>query len=268
MNKKLAIIALISLALFGTACGYVVRTDPQAPGYFPMSNGTTWTYRGSARWQREGGAITSEPVTMTFKVMEYHKARNGSVAILTGLPMTVSPFEPLAAPHLHILVKTDAARFFLDPEPQTEVDPEQALNSILQKTQDTTADQETFKMLNKWKQGNVRSIREPRADTLILSPPLGPGKKFGGEAGREDNLYSWIVESEDIRSFTNIKGIWKKLQFPTYTLVYRTVPDHQIMDFTPGIGITHYHYSHHGTVAELDLELVEFQDGGSGWGPF
>jgi hypothetical protein len=46
-----------------------------------------------------------------------------------------------------------------------------------------------------------------------------------------------------------------------YQLVYRTLPDHQIIEFAPNIGITRYTYVHHGTVSETDLKLIEFHLG-------
>lgn len=41
-------------------------------------------------------------------------------------------------------------------------------------------------------------------------------------------------------------------------LIFRTNPDHQILEFTPGTGITAYVYSHHGTLAGVDVKLVSF----------
>ena len=35
----------------------------------------------------------------------------------------------------------------------------------------------------------------------------------------------------------------------------------EIVYFVPGIGITRYVFSHHGTVAEADVRLIEFRRG-------
>jgi len=40
------------------------------------------------------------------------------------------------------------------------------------------------------------------------------------------------------------------------------LPDHTIIDFVPGIGITGYSYIHHGTVSEVKVKLVDFRVGG------
>ena len=37
----------------------------------------------------------------------------------------------------------------------------------------------------------------------------------------------------------------------------RTNPEHEIVTFVPGVGITAYVYAHHGTVSEVNVRLVE-----------
>ncbi len=97
-------------------------------------------------------------------------------------------------------------------------------------------------------------------DDLILSGPLWEGKLFGlSGPRRNDTLYQWSVERQDIidskeRLAKIIKGIGKQ----RFHLAYRTLPDHQFVDFVPGIGITRYVYGHHGTISNVDVELIAF----------
>jgi len=41
-------------------------------------------------------------------------------------------------------------------------------------------------------------------------------------------------------------------------LEYWSNPDNAQFAFVPGVGITKYAYHHHGTVADTELQLVEF----------
>jgi hypothetical protein len=43
--------------------------------------------------------------------------------------------------------------------------------------------------------------------------------------------------------------------------VYRTLPDHQVIGFVPGLGVTAYRYAHHGTVARAEAVLAGYSPG-------
>jgi len=93
---------------------------------------------------------------------------------------------------------------------------------------------------------------------LIVDSALAVGHLYGqlAERGdRSDTFYAWYVESgQAIRPHSG----WS-VASPTvlqWRLVYRTAPDHQVLDVVPGLGITRYVYGHHGTVADSDVELV------------
>jgi len=98
----------------------------------------------------------------------------------------------------------------------------------------------------------------PQGWELIVDSALAVGHLYGqlAERGdRPDTFYAWYVESgEAIRPPSG----WL-VASPTvlqWRLVYRTAPDHQVLDIVAGLGITHYRYGHHGTVAESDVELI------------
>jgi hypothetical protein len=42
-----------------------------------------------------------------------------------------------------------------------------------------------------------------------------------------------------------------------YRSIYRTNPDHVIVDFVPKLGVVRYVYEHHGTVSSVDVKLVK-----------
>ena len=87
--------------------------------------------------------------------------------------------------------------------------------------------------------------------------PLAKGKRWGGDVEREDYNYCWYVEKGKPMSL-RIQGYPAKPPAHVWSLTYRTSPDHQILEFVEGLGITHYVYAHHGTVASADVRLVSF----------
>jgi len=94
---------------------------------------------------------------------------------------------------------------------------------------------------------------------LLIDAPLMEGKVFGGDLGnRARGRYCWLVEGEagfDPKQFPAAG----KLSNPSdFIIVYRAAPEHQILDFVPGLGIVGFQYVHHGTLSETNLGLIEF----------
>jgi hypothetical protein len=70
-------------------------------------------------------------------------------------------------------------------------------------------------------------------------------------------MYCWNV-LEEKQVALNVKGIDTGHTMTEFTIMQYTGPDHSIFSFVPGVGITRYQYVHHGTVSEVDVQLVEF----------
>ena len=100
-------------------------------------------------------------------------------------------------------------------------------------------------------------------DNLFLDLPLLPGKKYGDpeQVARPDNAYSWFVESARRVSLNATKGLSPHPTVIEYELRFHTNPDHEVIKFVDGVGITGFKYVHHGTVSETDLRLIEFHNG-------
>ena len=62
---------------------------------------------------------------------------------------------------------------------------------------------------------------------------------------RSDKLYAWCVED--------------RLPHNGWTITYRSNPSHEILDLTPGKGLTRFVYEHHGTVASAKVRLVKIR---------
>jgi len=101
-------------------------------------------------------------------------------------------------------------------------------------------------------------------ESLILVMPAHEGDLFGRDAEtapRTDGMYAWSVERIETASLAGIKGVAADVPRTEYVVAYRTLPDHQVATYVPGIGMTSYVYSHHGTVSEVNVKLVEFHAG-------
>jgi hypothetical protein len=66
---------------------------------------------------------------------------------------------------------------------------------------------------------------------------------------------------------SHVKGFHPPVALKSYRYIYRTNPDHTIVDFVPGLGVTSFIYEHHGTTSSVNVELKEIrrrrENGGS-----
>lgn len=56
---------------------------------------------------------------------------------------------------------------------------------------------------------------------------------------------------------SGVRGLRPAVPLRSYRSIYRTNPDHTIVDFAPGLGVVRYVYEHHGTVSSVDVRLRE-----------
>jgi hypothetical protein len=104
-----------------------------------------------------------------------------------------------------------------------------------------------------------RALASPR--TAMGEPevklPLALDSRWGGDSERADGWYCWNVEAVRKVDFGTLAGEGFR-SGAVFTLAYRTCPDHTVMEFAPGLGLVRYEFEHHGTVASVDVRLVEF----------
>ena len=96
-------------------------------------------------------------------------------------------------------------------------------------------------------------------DSIILVWPLSQGQKYCDADGmaRPDHFYCWVVSSFRRNWSSGVVGV-EHGNHDEFVLEYWTNPDNVQFAFVPGVGITKYAYHHHGTVADTELQLVEF----------
>jgi len=96
------------------------------------------------------------------------------------------------------------------------------------------------------------------SDTLLGRVGMKEGDRFGDpEQTAIGPRYCWVVLSvADAEPSHPVRGLPPGRLFPTYTLAYRTNPDHQNLVFSAGLGITFYEYVHHGTKGDCEVHLA------------
>lgn len=207
---------------------------------FPLAGGTYWLYRGVVRLGGEDDKVTETSVSWRMEVTTVIRREGLVAAVVRGFPSELNWSDGEKKPGESLVIASADGKFY-----QIEGEGTAAGLRRLQDPNDKLRDLLTV-------------------GSLFLDLPLREGKKFGEEEGvsRDDGMYCWAVISEAPASLKNVKGVGAAKR-TAFTVRYATNPDDQEFDFVPGIGITAYGYHHHGTVADTELQLVEFHAGGN-----
>lgn len=75
------------------------------------------------------------------------------------------------------------------------------------------------------------------------------------EPKRDDLNYCWYIAERNRRKAA-IQGV-PSSPAEVWTAHYQTTPDYQALSFAPGTGFVDYDFSHHGTLSEVHVKLVE-----------
>jgi len=210
-------------------------TEPQLELFFPLAPGTTWLYRGTVTWSdQQTEKEEHAEVTLKMTIEKIIQKPEFIIAVLSGFPRDLdwATGEVPAMPWL--LIETKRHEVFLNPLPPD-------FDYAKLEKDAATLD----KLLSE--------------DNLLFRWPLKKGMKFGDAESlrRDDARYCWVVASQETKKRGEIKAL-PSLSREVFLLQYMTNPDDTEIELSPGIGILSYQYHHHGTVAESDLTLVEF----------
>ncbi len=227
----------LACAMLAMSCSSA-ETPPPAPHpsiataeEFPLTVGTYWVYQGNVKYE-EAGKVKETKVAWRMEVMRVNQVGRYEVVLLQGHPNDLAWFGPGKPRGGHVIVR-DRNKYY-------EIPPED-LDKVLS---DET---------------HIASLLKP--EHQFLEFPLPAGKCFGVDPGlppRQDAMYCWSVAGPKSVDLSNIEGVGIRGMHDEFELVYRTNPDHTIVHFVPGIGMTSYAYVHHGTVSEADVHMTEF----------
>lgn len=207
-----------------------VKTSTVSPESldFPLSKGSYWIYKGTQTNQGEQGIVTEE-ITWRMEVVEVIQREKITGYLVDGYPVPFMCNEDEYGKSL--IVQVENIYY--------------------------CSDIEMLDSLKDEKNILVGIISEER---ILFDFPLFLGKKFCEleQITRTDDGYCWVVTDDEQVVFDQIQGISPEEERTKYTLYFRTLPDHLIVDFVPGIGITEVEYVHHGTISQMHVRLVEY----------
>ena len=190
---------------------------------FPTAPGTYWVYRGKTSWTMPGtNVVESRELTWRVEVKERRQGDGFEVAVLSGFPSDLAWYEPGKQPGEYALIILNGSAYYL-------VEGAAAVSAV--------------------REG--QGMPAVQDSDLLFRWPLHTGDRFGEPESvtRSDGMYCWVVEEARRSERSGIER---------YSLTLRTMPDHEAIDFVPGLGVVAFAYAHHGTVSSTDLRLIEF----------
>ncbi len=203
---------------------------------FAMQQGTFWVYRGTVRWyDMQLQKRVSSVVTSKCEVVRTMHGDGFVAALMRGFPWDFDWSDGQADRHDWLVVETSAGDFH--------VLNNEALAKNLKRLENPS--------------DSLQGILSD--DDLFLRLPIKKGMKFCDPESRKrpDGRYCWVVASTHETPLNNVKGI-KPGKYTSFLLQYVTNPDDTEMEFVPGLGFIAYRYHHHGSVADTEMELVEY----------
>jgi hypothetical protein len=218
--------------------GLQAQDTPSPAEFFPMKVGTYWVYEGTVRYQDpEREEPTAEKVSWRMTVDKVMHREGLIAAVVTGFPADLDWSGGTAQPKQWLILEDAKQRVhYLDLGPGFD--------------------------LAKYEKGNASFDKFLVDDSLLFEWPLKKGAKFGDAESKKrgDNMYCWYVANEEKKKLENVNGV-SPGEKAVFELKYVSNPDDTSMELVKGIGLISYRYHHHGTVAETELQLVEFHPG-------
>jgi len=221
------------ILLFSLLCNLCAAAD-----YFPLEKGNFWIYRGDTKFLvRNKATDKNEPKTevLTWKmeVVDTIISDHLFAALIKGAPFDLAWYKPGEERGDYLIVRVGTAAYYLFSGEKAKV---------------------------AWAKIEERDLADlDKGSELLIDAPLVEGKVYGGDfLNLAEGRYCWLVEGEREFNPKRFPAAGKIDNPRDFTLAYRTSPDHQILDFVPGLGIVGFQYVHHGTLSETDLGLIEF----------
>lgn len=202
------------------------------PSRFGLVAGRVYSYSGTARWTDSAQRVHSSPVRWSMDVLQIRASGDARAALVRGWIQDLAWYSPGQRKEFSVLLEIHGALYQLAVS-----DSAAAIDTLLDAVRNASV--------------------AAKSSRLVIDSALVAGRLYGKDADRgdrNDDMYAWLVES---RARLSGRPGWLPLATdPTrWRLVYRTLPDDQRLDFVPGVGITRFVYTHHGTVANTDVLL-------------
>lgn len=239
------------LLVLACVCGAATRgsvAGENSSSVIPLEKGTRWTYEAKVEWtpvagSPDGPGIKAATLRWTTEVLECLRGSFATAAVVRAFPTEVLGMDPATPNGWKVLVATS--------------------NRVLSLQCENLA--QATRLAREW---TTRPVRRIEQKDVLLELPLRVDRRWIDADDdlaepmlqREDGWYCWRVEAVQAQKLS-VKGLPEDEYFTTYVVAYRTLPDHQVIELTSGVGITRLEYEHHGTVGRERVQLVEFRRG-------
>ncbi|MEO6054122.1 MAG: hypothetical protein ABIP97_08935 [Chthoniobacterales bacterium] len=208
--------------------------------YFPLKKGSVWIYSANVEWVEGDSAkgpppqIKKKDITYKTEVVDTHEGGNVFAARFHGFVTDLAWYTPDKKPGDCLMIQVGTNHCHIIHQ-----DVDKIWNALVSPN------------------GSLR-IEELSGGNLLFEMPLTVGAHYGDFPNTTRGMYCWIVEDEKPFSLKTVAGA-PKLKHPMeFTIVQRTNPDHEIFGFVPGLGITRFEYSHHGTTSNATAKLIRY----------
>jgi hypothetical protein len=200
-----------------------------------LKPGNSWTYRGTAEWVATGqkSGTASKQITWKSEITEASVHGPLKAYLVHGSVSDLPWYEPGREPGDHLWIVYQDRFYQLPMEPA---------------------------LLNRFHDPNDTLLDLIDAEEPVIQLPLRQSECTAPlhakeKQERSDLFYCWHFEEKKPQTI-HVKGV-RSQTADEWQLWYRSNPDHQIWSLVPGIGFTAYDFSHHGTVSEVHVKLVE-----------
>jgi hypothetical protein len=223
------------LLCFFTYAGPHSQKSGAPDGFFPFRAGTYWLFTGTVHWyDYENKKPASGGVTWKMTVERVIRKKGVVAAIVRGFPADLDWSAGTTEPKPWLIVETENHQIYYE-----NLGPGFDLSKF-------DGDDHVFDkfMVD---------------DNFFFQWPLHQGAKFCDDESkkRDDGRYCWVVTGTGTKKMDSVQGAPGN-ELPVFQLQYRTLSDESTMEVAPGLGLLSYQYHHHGTVADSELQLVEF----------
>jgi hypothetical protein len=193
---------------------------------FPLTPGATWRYAGHADWTvantTNPGILRSGQLQWKAEVVKVFSAPGVTAAVVEGFPFELAWYDPDKQPAFVVVIE-NAQGLYVTSDAADESDAEVLAS---------------------------KATHAPIESEQVMKFPLRVGDCLGDGTAAEllaAHMYCWLVKDE--------------VQDPggkAWDLIYDSGPDDMSFRIVAGVGITRFHYRHHGTVANTEASLTGF----------
>ena len=234
-SKKIIFISLFIISAIIILLVFTIGKEQAVPANptefsiqtFPFEKSAYWIYKGEVLWSKLGDTlciVNKDTLTWKMEVLEVINRGIVTGILLKGFPADLTWYEKGRERGKTLIIKVGSKYFY--------------------------GNKKDWERINDKNDNLIALVAE---GDILLDLPLWKGKYYGEtvQLTRPDSSYCWFVTDEKEVFCKDTKGVDPDIKRKQFSIRYRTMPEHEIFDFIPGIGFTRYIYQHHGTVSVI-----------------